>query len=154
MRGAVYVLARALVNVAALSLHRESAFGVFHALAVVSLVTIGVGLGPLLLGRRSAAVIATHAYCMAWSYAGLVVAGCGQLAVAVGQGDRAGAVPVVIGTVLSISGVIIFGEGAVDPRSPARVNVVAVTLAGMQPPSLNPGRGPSWRQAEAAARSG
>jgi hypothetical protein len=28
------------VNVAALSLHRESTFGVFHALAVVSLVTV------------------------------------------------------------------------------------------------------------------
>ena len=110
MRGAVYVLALVLVNVAALSLHRESTFGVFHALAVVSLVTIGVGLVPLLFGSRSAPVIATHAYCMAWSYAGLVAAGCGQLVVAVGQGDGAWAVPVVIGTVLSISGVVIFGR--------------------------------------------
>ena len=86
--GAVYVLALVVVNVAALSLHRESTFGVFHVLAVASLVTIAVGLSPLLLGRRSPTAIATHAYCMTWSYAGLVAAGCGQLTVAVGQGGR------------------------------------------------------------------
>ena len=88
--GTVYVFAFVLVNVAALSLHRENTFGVFHALAVASLVTIAVGLSPLLLGKRSETVIATHAYCMTWSYAGLVAAGCGQLAVAVGQDLRRG----------------------------------------------------------------
>jgi uncharacterized membrane protein len=107
--GPVYVLALVLVNVAALSLHRASTFGVFHALAVASLVTIAVRLSPLLLGKRSPPVIATHAFCMTWSYAGLVAAGCGQLVVAVGQGDGGWAVVVVIGTVLSISGVI-FGR--------------------------------------------
>jgi uncharacterized membrane protein len=106
----VYVLALLLVNVAALSLHREDAFGVFHALAVASLVTIAVGLSPLLLGRRSPQVIATHAYCMTWSYAGLVAAGCGQLAAAVGQGAGAWVVPVVIGAVLSVSAVAIFAR--------------------------------------------
>ena len=108
--GTIYVLALVLVNVAALSLHRENAFGVFHALAVASLVTIAVGLSPLLLGKRSETVIATHAYCMTWSYAGLVAAGCGQLAVAIGQDLSAWVVPVVIGTVLTVSGVIIFGR--------------------------------------------
>jgi hypothetical protein len=58
------------VNVAALSLHRENAFGAFHALAVASLVTIGVGLSPLRFGRRSLLVIVTHAYCMTWSCPG------------------------------------------------------------------------------------
>ena len=108
--GAVYVFALILVNVAALSLHRESTFGVFHALAVVSLVTIAVGLSPLLVGKRSPQVIATHAYCMTWSYAGLVAAGCGQLTVAVGQDAGAWVVPVTIATVLSLSGVVIFGR--------------------------------------------
>ncbi len=108
--GTVYVLALLLVNVAALSLHRESTFGVFHALAVVSLVTIAVGLSPLLAGRRSPVVIANHAYCMTWSYAGLVAAGCGQLTVVVGEDVGAWAVPVAIATVLSISGVVIFGR--------------------------------------------
>jgi uncharacterized membrane protein len=109
--GTVYVVALVLVDMAALSLHRENTFGVFHALAVVSLVTIAVGLSPLLLGKRSPMVIATHAYCMTWSYAGLVAAGCGQLAVAVGQDDvGAWVVPATIGTVLSISGIVIFGR--------------------------------------------
>jgi hypothetical protein len=108
--GTAYVLALILVNVAALSLHRENTFGVFHALAVVSLVTITAGLSPLLLGKRSPMVITTHAYCMTWSYAGLVAAGCGQLTVAVGQDVGAWVVPVAIATVLSISGAVIFGR--------------------------------------------
>ncbi len=108
--GTVYALALVAVNVAAMSLHRENTFGVFHVLAVVSMVTIAVGLSPLLLGRRSPPMIATHAYCMAWSYAGLVAAGCGQLAEAVDQGDGAWPVPVVIGAVLLISGIVIFGK--------------------------------------------
>src|SRR4051794_7336443 len=35
--GTIYVLVLVLVNAAALSLHREDAFGVFHVLAVISL---------------------------------------------------------------------------------------------------------------------
>jgi len=108
--GAIYVVALVVVNVAALSLHRENTFGVFHWLAVASLVTIGIGLSPLVLGRKSPPVIATHAYCMTWSYAGLVAAGCGQLTVAVGQDLEAWVVPVAIAAVLSISGVVIFGR--------------------------------------------
>jgi uncharacterized membrane protein len=108
--GTAYVLALVLVNMAALSLHRENTFGVFHALAVASLLTIAVGLSPLLLGKRSPVVIATHAFCMTWSYAGLVAAGFGQLAVAVGRDVSAWVVPAVIGTVLSISGLAIFGS--------------------------------------------
>jgi hypothetical protein len=55
-------------------------------------------------------VIATHAYCMTWSYGGLVAAGCGQLPVAVGPDVGAWVVPAAIATVLSISGVVIFGR--------------------------------------------
>jgi uncharacterized membrane protein len=108
--GTAYVLALVLVNVAALSLHRENAFGVFHALAVASLVTVAVGLSPLLLGKRSPRVITTHAFCMTWSYVGLAAAGCGQLAVAVGDDPAAWVVPAAIGAVLSIGGVVIFGK--------------------------------------------
>ena len=128
--GTVYVLALVLVNVAALSLHRENAFGVFHALAVVSLVTIAVGLSPLLLGKRSPIVIATHAYCLTWSYAGLVAAGCGQLVVAIGQDSGGWVVPATIGTVFFISCVVIFGRVpsildrmlAVDPDGTERLD--------------------------------
>ena len=64
----------------------------------------------MLLGKRSLLVIATHAYCMTWSYAGLVAAGCGQLVVAIGQDSGDWVVPATIGTVLSISCVVIFGR--------------------------------------------
>ena len=96
------------MNVAALSLHREDTFGVFHALAVVSLATHTVGLTPLILGNRSPVAIANHAYSMTWSCAGLVAAGSGQLAAAVGEHAGAWVVPVAIGTVLSICGAVIF----------------------------------------------
>jgi uncharacterized membrane protein len=108
--GGVYVLALSLVNVAALSLHRENTFGVFHALAVASLGTIVIGLGPLLLGKGSPMVITIHAYCMTWSYAGLVAAGAGQLAVATGQDVGAWFVPAVIAVVLVLGGIGIFGR--------------------------------------------
>jgi uncharacterized membrane protein len=106
----VYALALVLVDVAALLLHRESAFGIFHALAVVSLVTIAIGLAPLLAGKRSPQVIATHAYCMTWSYAGLVAAGSGQLTVTVARDSGPWVVPVVIGIVLVSGGVAIFAR--------------------------------------------
>jgi uncharacterized membrane protein len=106
--GTVYVVSLVLVNMAALSLHRESAFGVFHALAIASLVTIGVGLSPFLVGNRSPAVIAIHAYCMTWSYAGVVAAGCGQLVVSLGRDVGGWVMPVTIGSVLSVSGILIF----------------------------------------------
>ena len=105
--GSAYVVALVLVNVAALSLHREAAFGVFHALAIASLLTIGAALAPLLLGKRSRAAIAFHAFCMTWSYAGLVAAGCGQLSVARGQDPAAWVVPSVILTVLTVGGFVI-----------------------------------------------
>jgi hypothetical protein len=45
---------------------------------------------------------------MTWSYAGLVAAGCGQLAVTVGRDGGAWVVPVAIVAVLSLSGLVIF----------------------------------------------
>jgi uncharacterized membrane protein len=108
--GTAYVVALVLVNMAALSLHRESAFGVFHWLALASLGTIAVGLSPLLMGKRSPRVIATHAFCMTWSYVGLAAAGSGQLAVAVAHDRAAWMVPLVIVAVLSIGGLVIVGR--------------------------------------------
>ena len=106
--GAVYVVALVLVDVAALALHREATFGGFHILAVASLITLGFGLTAMLLGRRSAPVMAMHAYCMTWSYAGLVAAGCGQGLVAAGQDGPW--VALGIAAVLAISGVAIFSR--------------------------------------------
>ena len=106
--GSTYVVSLVAVDIAALSVHREATFGVFHSLAVLSLLTIAAGLLPLLLGSRSPVALNVHAYCMTWSYAGLVAAGCGQLAVTSTSRVGAWMVPTVIGTVLAVSGFLIF----------------------------------------------
>ena len=124
--GGVYALALVATDVAALSLHREAAFGVFHALAVVSLVTLALALVPLILGRRSPRVLATHAYCMAWSYVGLVAAGSGQLAAA---RDGAGwLVPAVIAAVLATGAVTLSWR---VPTTLARVGVPRAARRGV-----------------------
>ncbi len=105
--GSVYVVCLVAVDVAALFVHRNATFGVFHALAVVSLLTIVAGLLPMLMGSRSPLPINMHAYCMTWSYAGLVAAGCGQLTVRVAGDLGEWAVPTVIIAALVISGLLI-----------------------------------------------
>lgn len=105
--GGTYATLLLAVNVAALSLYREDAFSVFHVLAFISLATLAVGIVPFLLGRRSPRLYVIHAYCMTWSYAGLLAAGFGQLAAM--NNDRVGdwLVPVTIAAVLLASAAII-----------------------------------------------
>jgi uncharacterized membrane protein len=105
--GAGYAVLLLAVNIAALSLYREDAFSVFHVLAFISLATLAVGLVPFLLGRRSPRLYVIHAYCMTWSYAGLLAAGFGQLAAM--NNDRFGdwLVPVTIAGVLLASAAVI-----------------------------------------------
>jgi uncharacterized membrane protein len=105
--GAGYAVLLLAVNVAALSLRREDAFSVFHVLALISLGTLAAGLVPFLLGQRSPRLYVIHAYCMTWSYAGLLAAGFGQLAAM--NNDRFGdwLVPVTIVTVLLASAAVI-----------------------------------------------
>jgi len=109
-RGTVYALALLGVNVAALALYRDGTFGVFHGLAVASLLTLAVGLVPLLRGSRTDAALANHAYCMTWSYAGLVAAGCGQLTAAMSDESSGWVVPASIGAALLLGGVVIFAR--------------------------------------------
>lgn len=104
--GASYVTALVIVDLAALFIHDEAGFGVFHALAIVSLVTVATALVVIAAGRRRPAFVATHAYCMAWSYAGLVAAGCGQVTTTVGDASAL-MVLVVILAALAVSGVAI-----------------------------------------------
>lgn len=106
--GVAYAIALLVVDVAALSVHREATFGPFHVLAVISLLTIAVGITPLALGSRVPTALATHAYCMTWSYAGLIAAGIGQLAATWSRNGGPHLVPWAIVGVLVISGVIIF----------------------------------------------
>lgn len=108
--GSTYVVCLVFVDVAALSVHREATFGVFHALAVISLLTIAAGVLPLLLGSRSPLAVNMHAYCMTWSYAGLVAAGCGQLTASTASDIGAWTTPTVICSVLVVSGLLIFSR--------------------------------------------
>jgi uncharacterized membrane protein len=104
--GSGYVALLLVVNVAALSLHREATFGVFHVLSLVSLVTVLIGVVPLVMGSRSPVVIARHAYFMAWSYAGLVAAGVGQLGASRLDGSRLQVFAVIGGTLAVCGGLI------------------------------------------------
>ncbi|MBM3502540.1 MAG: DUF2306 domain-containing protein [Alphaproteobacteria bacterium] len=101
--GRLYVATMALVNGSALTIYEISgAPTVFHALAIVSLVSIGCGLGMALLRRRIRWWRPTHAYFMAWSYAGLAAAATGQL----GQLLGFGALAPVLGTLLIAGGLV------------------------------------------------
>jgi len=79
--GYIYSASLLLVNLSALSVYEESGDpGVFHILALVSLVTLISGLIPALLRRPANSWLNLHAYFMSWSYAGLVAAGVAQIA--------------------------------------------------------------------------
>lgn len=104
--GGGYVALLLVVNVAALALHREATFGVFHVLSLISLVTVLVGVVPMVMGSRSPGVIARHAYFMAWSYAGLVAAGVGQLGASRLDGSPLQVFAVIGGTLAVCGGLI------------------------------------------------
>lgn len=106
--GIAYALALVVVDIAALSVHREATFGPFHVLAVISLLTLACGVTPLALGSRTPTALATHAHCMTWSYAGLLAAGAGQLAATWSRADGPRLVLPTIFAVLLASSVVIF----------------------------------------------
>ena len=83
MLGRIYIFLIITVNALALSIYEDQAVGPFHYLAVLSLATIAAGGVAGWRMRTNRAWIWTHAYFMAWSYAGLLAAGTGQLAVIV-----------------------------------------------------------------------
>jgi len=79
--GYLYALSLLVVNVSALMVYDDSAgVGPFHILAVVSLATLLGGLIPAFLRRPATGWLDLHAYCMSWSYVGLVAAGVAQMA--------------------------------------------------------------------------
>jgi len=75
--GAAYVAAMIATNLTALGVYRLTGqFGPFHALALLGLATVAGGLLAAL--RRRPGWLATHYYCMAWSYAGLLAAAAAE----------------------------------------------------------------------------
>lgn len=79
--GYCYSVSLLLVNLSALSVYEESVGGgFFHVLALVSLITLICGFTPALFHRPIRSWLDLHAYCMNWSYVGLVAAGAAQVA--------------------------------------------------------------------------
>jgi len=75
--GAAYVAAMLAVNLTALGVYRITGqFGPFHVLALISLATVARGVAAVI--RRRPGWLATHYYCMAWSYLGLVAAAAAE----------------------------------------------------------------------------
>ncbi len=104
--GAAYAGLVIMLDLAALSLHREAVFGPFHVLAILSLATIGGAVGLMIFTKQPPTVVAAHAFMMAWSYAGLLAAGMGQLVVQLHVGGRGWVWGAILATLL-IAGVII-----------------------------------------------
>jgi uncharacterized membrane protein len=82
--GYTYAAMLALVNVTAFGLYRLLGhFGPFHALALVSLTTLAVGMIPAISRRPASTWIYLHAHTMCWSFVGLVAAFFAEIAVRV-----------------------------------------------------------------------
>lgn len=76
--GMGYLISMVLVNISALTLYRETGtIGAFHILAVISLITLGLGYNEV-VRRKHSGWLTRHAMFMAWSYVGLVAAGLSQ----------------------------------------------------------------------------
>lgn len=112
--GRTYAVSLLALNVAALMTYQETGRpGIFHVLAVASLVTLAAGLVSFIPGRtRDAAAVARHAIFMAWSYVGLISAGLAQLVAATTRGDDT--VPVLLTTL----GAVAVGGFIVHARVP------------------------------------
>jgi len=73
--GHLYAVCMMGLAVTALFIYRlTGSFGPFHMFAIVALVTLGLGLGTVLLRRPRKNWMEAHAYWMSWSYVGLLAA--------------------------------------------------------------------------------
>lgn len=94
------------VNGAGLLVHQDTpGYGPFHLLAIVSLGTLAGGVMMARTAGSTRARVLNHAYFMCWAYAGLVAAGIGQAAAALG----APVGPVIIVALVLSSVVIHYG---------------------------------------------
>lgn len=82
--GRAWVAGMAAVNGAALLSYEDGQPGIFHVLALLSLTTLIMGIRTI-----RARKVEDHAMWMAWTYAGLLAAGAGQLAVLIGLSQNA-----------------------------------------------------------------
>lgn len=79
--GHVYATSMLGLNATALFIyHLTGRFNVFHALALVSLLSLALGLGPVLLRRPRTTWLERHARFISGSYVGLVAAAAAEVA--------------------------------------------------------------------------
>lgn len=84
-QGRWFAGAMVALNVAGLFVHQDTpGYGPFHLLAIVSLGTLAGGIMMARTAGSTRARVLNHAYFMCWAYAGLVTAGIGQAAGALG----------------------------------------------------------------------
>lgn len=117
--GYVYTISLLLSNLTALPvLNITGHAGIFHILALVSLMTLLAGFIPAFLRKPRRSWIHLHGYFMSWSYVGLVAAGVGQLTVLVPSG--------MVETLVSISAftIIVVGGVIIHTRVPRIIRVV------------------------------
>ena len=117
--GYVYTISLLLSNLTALPvLNITGHVGIFHILALVSLMTLLAGFIPAFLRKPRRSWIHLHGYFMSWSYVGLVAAGVGQLTVLVPSG--------MVEMLVSISAftIIMVGGGIIHTRVPRIIRVV------------------------------
>ena len=81
--GRVFVAAMVVSNLAVLAIYRDAGRpGVFHLLALVSLLSLAAAV--ILVRRRGRGPRVAHGHVMLWTYGGVVAAGLGQGATALG----------------------------------------------------------------------
>ncbi|MXU65059.1 DUF2306 domain-containing protein [Oceanomicrobium pacificus] len=91
--GHLFVSMMVLSNLIVFGIHEDTeALGIFHYLAIVSLMSLGAG---VLLARYSRGRVSrkiTHGHVMLWTYGGMGAAGVGQAATALGYSPWPGIV--------------------------------------------------------------
>lgn len=124
--GYAYSAALLLVNVSALFVYGQSGVpGPFHAMAVVSLLTLSAGFIPAMLRRPRGRWLELHAYFMSWSYVGLVAAGVSQLA------TQHSSLPPLFAVVMPSAALVVGGALLIHTRVPR-------ILAGFASASVRP----------------
>jgi hypothetical protein len=117
----VYVVSMVALNATAFWIYDLfGRFGVFHWLAVVSLVTVTSGMLHLWLRRPAGTWMEQHARAMSWSYAGLLAAFFSEIGARLPGVDFTTGVVVPTVCVMAVAAVIIHGR---VPRTVGRLRL-------------------------------
>ena len=128
--GYLYVACMVLLNATALGIYRLLGhFGPFHALALISLITLGAGLIPVLRKPVTSRAMIKHLMTIGWSYVGLWAATMAEIAVRVPAAQNI-AGGMAAGTVAGTALAMLVGGGLL---SQYRVRLIRELQAGSKP---------------------